>query len=398
MTCLGLGAGLIGIYGFFVPALSREFGVGVGTLNIGPVALLLVPGLVAPLVGSLADRVSIRRMILVGCTFAMLSLFLASRAESLALVAMGFLGFSLGLTLYGPVVVNGLMVKLYPGREGKALAAAAMGISVASALLPPLAGALIQALDWRTTLAVLSLGVLLVLWLVVLAGLPPTSGGVAAPSSGNGAWLYRQRAFWLVGITMALGFNVAIIMAVSFPPLFMQRGLGATEAGLMLSVSALAGLAGKGLVAAAADRLQPRARGLVLVLLLLQVGGLLLLLLGEGRGSLLLALCLWGLGGGAFIPIHAWLNARYFDAAIIGRVNGSQMPLFLPLGLVGPPLAGYAFDQSGHYQWVLIAMAALLVLAGSAVMALPRPRNVAAGPGSADGPAGGSPQSVGSSG
>ena len=39
MICLALGAGLIGIYGFFVKPLSEEFGVGVATLNIGPVAL-----------------------------------------------------------------------------------------------------------------------------------------------------------------------------------------------------------------------------------------------------------------------------------------------------------------------------------------------------------------------
>lgn len=378
MTCLGLGAGLIGIYGFFVPALSREFGVGVATLNVGPVALLLVPGLVAPFVGRLVDRISIRRMILVGCTFAMLSLFLASRAERLALVAMGFLGFTLGMTLYGPLVINGLMVKLYPGREGRALAVAAIGISIASALLPPLAGMLLQALDWRTTLALLSLGLLAVLWLVVLGAIPATSGKVSTPSPGSGPALYRQRAFWLVGTVMALGFNVALVMAVSFPPLFIHRGLSATEAGLMLSVSALAGLTGKGLVALAADHLQRRARELVLFLLCLQIAGLALLLTGESRWALVASLCVWGLGGGAFIPIHAWLNARYFDAATIGRVTGSQMPLFLPLGLIGPPLAGYAFDQAGHYQWVLVALGVLLALACIVVLALPAPRDGAA--------------------
>ena len=112
MACLGFGAGLIGIYGFFVEPLSREFGVGVATINIGPVAFLLVPGIVAPMVGRLVDRVAIRRLILFGVSVAMLSLCAVSRAPTLLLAALAFLAFAMGLTMYGPVVINGLMVKL----------------------------------------------------------------------------------------------------------------------------------------------------------------------------------------------------------------------------------------------------------------------------------------------
>ena len=85
-------------------------------------ALILVPGIIAPLVGKLADRVPMRTMLLTGATLAMLALFALGLAPTLGLVTLAFLGFSLGLTLYGPVVVNGLMVKSYPGREARALA------------------------------------------------------------------------------------------------------------------------------------------------------------------------------------------------------------------------------------------------------------------------------------
>ena len=41
MTCLGFGAGLISIYGFFVEPLSQEFGVGAAAINIGPVCVVI---------------------------------------------------------------------------------------------------------------------------------------------------------------------------------------------------------------------------------------------------------------------------------------------------------------------------------------------------------------------
>ena len=48
------------------------------------------------------------------------------------------------------------------------------------------------------------------------------------------------------------------------------------------------------------------------------------------------------------------------------------MPLFLPFGLVGAPLAGYAFDSMGHHNAVLLALALALVIAAGLALLLPR--------------------------
>ena len=39
------------------------------------------------------------------------------------------------------------------------------------------------------------------------------------------------------------------------------------------------------------------------------------------------------------------------------------MPLFLPFGLVGAPLAGYVFDRSGSYDLVLLGLVVVLLCA-----------------------------------
>jgi predicted MFS family arabinose efflux permease len=367
---------LLGVYGFFVEPLSREFGVGVATINIGPVALLLVPAFAAPVVGKLADRMSIRRIVLAGIFCAMLSLAFISVAPSLLLVAFGFLVFALGLTLYGPVVVNGMLVKTYPGREARALALAAMGISVASMLLPPLVGALMAQLGWRDTLFYLALGLLLVLWLLVMAGIPATTG--VAPDTDSGrleASIYRSPAFWLIGLSVAIALNVSLVLGICYPPHFVQTGYSLAQAGLFLSAGGLGGMVGKAGIAWLGDAGRAYARWVAAGLLLLECVGICLLLVAGDAPAVFTAVTLTGFAAGAFIPMHPYLNSRYFDAANIGQVNGAQAPFFLPFGLVGAPLAGYAFDRLGNYELVLQSLVGALLLAAALALALPASRS-----------------------
>ena len=372
MICLALGPGIIGIYGFFVEPLSHEFGVGVATLNIGPVALLLVPGIVAPRVGRLVDRVPIRSLMLAGASLAMLSLVAISQAPSLQLAGLGFLFFALGLTLYGPVVVNGLMVKLYRGREARALAIAAIGISVAGVCLPPIAGQLLAALEWRRALLLLASGLLAILWVVVLTGIPGGAGGTVAGTNSESIGFQRNRSFWLIGFCVAIGLNVAIVLAICYPPLFLSRGYSVAQAGWFLSVAGVAGLLGKSAIAWLGDTVRGHAPLLAAGVLIIQAVGLALLYFADTAVAVFCSMALLGFGGGAFIPMHPYLNSCYFDPAVIGRINGAQMPLFLPFGLVGAPLAGYAFDRMGHYQVVLLALGAALLLAALLSLMLQR--------------------------
>ena len=373
MCCLALGPGMMGIYGFFVEPLSKEFDVGVAMLNVGPVALLLVPAILGSWIGKMADQLPIRNILLIGVTLGMLSLMAITVAPALWLVALGFLSFSLGLTLYGPVVINGLMVKLYSGREARALAIVAIGISLASAILPPLVGTLLEHTSWRLALLSLAAGALVILWLAILTGIP--KGIVLTPPTDKATvakGFYSNKAFWLIGLCVALALNVAIVLAVCYPPLFASKGYTMGDAGWFLALGGVSGLVGKSCLAWLGDGVRHYVKWLAAAMLFLQSAGLGLLFIASDTSQMIPAMCLLGFSGGAFIPMHPYLNSRYFDAAIISQVNGAQMPLFLPFGLVGAPLAGYAFDQTGNYDAVLIALAATLCLAALLALGLPK--------------------------
>lgn len=375
MACLGFGVGLLGIYGFFVEPLSREFGVSTAAINIGPVALLLVPAFAAPLVGRLADSMSIRRIVLAGVFCAMFSLCFISLVPSLWLVSAGFLLFALGLTLYGPVVINGLLVKVYPGREARALAIAAMGISIASMLLPPLVGVLMSQFGWRLALLYLALGLLLALCLLVLVGIPAGTGVVTRGQETRlEAAIYRQPAFWLIGLCVAMGLNVSMLLGICYPPHFVNTGYTIADAGFFLAMGGAGGMVGKLCVAWLGDAGRAYARWIAAALLLVEAGGICLLLVAGSEAAVIPAVAMVGFAAGGFIPMHPYLNSRYFDAANIGRVNGAQAPLFLPFGLVGAPLAGYAYDRLGDYDLVLQCLVVVLVLAAGLALALPPSR------------------------
>jgi cyanate permease len=273
-------------------------------------------------------------------------------------------------------VVNGLLVKLYPGQEARALAIAAIGISVAVTIMPLLVGSLLAQFDWRQTLQILATGLLVVLWLVILAGIPGgvvhTASTVTGPAS---AALYRNPTFWLIGLCVAMVLNVSVVVGVSYPPHFASQGYTVADAGRFLAVSGMAGLVGKSCFAWLGDAARNYAKWIAAALLLLQIAGLGLLFVAEGASDVMRALCLVGFGIGAFVPMHPYLNSRYFDAGIISQVNGAQGPLFLPFGLVGAPLAGFVFDRTGSYDMVFIALVATLAVAALLIVRLPKATN-----------------------
>lgn len=373
MFCLALGAGLIGVYGFFTPHVAAEFEVGVAVVNVGAILLILVPGLVGPVVGKLVDSLPVRRILLVGTGLAMCGLILTSLAAELWIAGLCFILFSLGLSMYGPVAVNAMLVKRFPGREARALAIAALGISFATVLMPLLTSALLDRFVWRSALHGMAVGMLVLLWVVILLGVRP---GPVTQVGGNETEVvfkpWSNPAFWMIGGSVAMGLCAAIVMAICYPLHFMARGFSTQQAALFISLSGVAGMVGKTTVAVLADRYREHARWLATGFLAILAVGMVVLMEVQTAAAVIPVMLLLGFASGAFLPMHSYLNSCYFEVSIIGRVTGSQMPMFLPFGVAGPPLAGYVFDVTGDYYGVFIGLACLLVCAATVAAMLPR--------------------------
>ncbi len=373
LCCLGLGAGLIGIYGFFTPHVAKEFGVGVAVVNVGAILLVLVPGMAGPFVGKMVDRFPVRRILLAGSTIAMSGLILTSMAPAPWLAGVAFVFFALGLSMYGPVVINAMLVKRFPGREARALAIAALGISFATIFMPLITGGLLQHYDWREALAFLAGGILVLLLIIISIGVP--SEPAAKLSNANASNTYnpwKNPTFWLIGLCVAMGLCAAIVIAICYPPHFIARGFTTSQAAFFVSLSGGAGIVGKTSVALLADRYRHHAKWLAAGLLALLASGLLMLVQMDTATGILPVMLILGFASGAFLPMHAYLNSCYFEASIMGSITGSQMPMFLPFGIAGPVLAGFIYDTYGDYQMAFYGLSLLLISAAGLAALLPR--------------------------
>lgn len=403
LICLGLGMGIMSVFGFFIDPLAETFNVSRATITTAPVILILVPAFFGPFVGKIADRLPIRVVMLTGLCLSMTMLYMISRAPTLLHAALGFATFVIGMSMCGPIVINALLVKIYQQDSGRALAIGAMGSSLAGITLPKWVAYLLQDGTWREALASLSLGIFILLALVILFAIPRSSRPLQKPgsaaeavsettstdmpadalspepeihandSAGQPRAFLKNPSFWLIGLAVAMTLNAALVLGVCYPPHLLGLGFTLDQAATVVAMGGVGGIVGKLCVAGVIDRYRDQIKYVVAVVVLLKVVSIAGLMLISSFYPLLLVALVLGFSGGAFLPMHPILNSCYFNRDIVGQVNGAQMPLFLPFALFGAPMAGYAYDVSGHYYWVLAAISAALMIALLLFLRLAKP-------------------------
>jgi MFS family permease len=81
---------------------------------------------------------------------------------------------------------------------------------------------------------------------------------------------------------------------------------------------------------------------------------------------------LYGVGMGAVMPMTPVLRARYFGRKSFGTIAGWSRALTIPVGVVGPVLAGWIYDRTGSYEIAFVLFAITLAIS-VVVMAFVRP-------------------------
>lgn len=376
--------------GPFVRPLNAEFGWSRQEIFLAQTMMTIVIVLMSPVVGWIADRHGVRRMVI----------------ASQALFGLGFVAIGLGtqslasfyaLYLLLAVVGGGtvgigfarLLSQRFESQRGLALGIANAGTGLCGFLVPIYATWAIGEFGWRggyAALAALPLLVALPLSWLFLHDRPrtatPAAAAAAATASGGAtesgvrfAEAVRDRRFWYmaVGLFACSGMMTAFI--ASIVPLLQEAGLPDTRAAVAASAFGVAVVTGRIAVGWLIDR---HFAPLVGALLIIPAGlAVLALTLPAPPFTLAVAVVfLVGLAAGAEVDLMAYLTSRYFGLREYGRIFAAQYMAFALGPGVMVPLVGRARDLGGDYGTALAAISAGIILFGVLLLMLgPYPRH-----------------------
>jgi len=376
-------------FGAFFPVLEATFAARRADLSLAfSIAGFLYFALGA-VSGPIADRTGPRGVVAAGIVLIAAGMALTSLAGALwhVLVLYGVtVGVGIGL-VYVPSI--GAVQPWFARRRGLASGLAVAGIGAGTLVVPPLAAVLIDWIGWRAAYQVLAaLTAVVGLSAALLLDSRPDRRGFAADgvpldpalaATGRSAPLpgytlagaARTRPFRLLclaGLGTSFGIFVPFVHLV---PYARDRGIEDTVAALLIGAIGLGSIVGRFALGSAADRFGRRR---ALAASILAMAGLLVVWSASDGAAALFGFALaFGLFYGGFVALIPALITDHFGPRAINGIIG-VIYASVALGiLVGPPLAGLAYDLTRDYTIPILGSALVTALSGAAVLLLPRP-------------------------
>jgi MFS family permease len=364
--------GFAAAYSFaaFFTAFEAEFGASRADVALVFSAAAFLWFLCGAPGGVAADRFGARRVALVGVACLAAALWLASRAGSVTALYVTYsigLGIGVGFT-YVPAV--GAVQPWFVANRALASGIAIAGIGAGNIAGPLLAAWWIELFGWRGAYQALAAFVLV---LGLAAALFLKAKHVEKGRKGEGVALrdaLRTAPFWLLYASLMLSCVGLFVPMVHLAPYAQDAGYSEAQGVALVSLIGLGSLLGRFTIGAAADRL---GREPSLAAMYAGLGAMLLVWWAASAWWLLaLFAVVFGMCYGAYVAL---LPTIVMD--LYGRRSVSGIIGFLYTGaglgtLVGPWLAGAAYDALGAYDLPIAAGAALAFLAAACVLVMMR--------------------------
>jgi MFS family permease len=353
----------------FFKAFQAEFGAPRGDVALAfSVAAFIWFSCGAP-GGVLADRFGPRRVTAAGVACLSVALWLASRADSLLMLYATYsigLGIGIGL-VYVPSV--GAVQPWFERNRAAASGIAIAGIGAGNFVVPLLAAWWIELFGWRGAYLALAVFVAVLGGAAALAIRAPERHAQAAPLAGTPLREALKRTeFWWLYASLFLSCVGVFIPIVHLGPQAQDLGYSEAQGVALVSFVGLGSLAGRFTVGPFADRLGRRAS---LTLTYAGLGGMLVVWwLASSYWALAFFAIGFGVCYGGAVALLPTIVMDLFGARSVSGIIG-----FLYTGaglgtLLGPWLAGAAYDMFGAYSVPILTSAVLSFLAAGCVLAL----------------------------
>jgi MFS family permease len=370
-TLMFVGFGAAYSFAAFFSAFQSEFGASRAhvalVFSVAAFVWFLsgVPG------GMLADRFGPKRVTAAGVVCLVVALWLASRADSVyILYATYSIGIGIGVGLvYVPSV--GAVQPWFERNRAAASGIAIAGIGAGNFVVPLLAAWWIERYGWRGAYVALMVFVLVLGAGAVLAikERRVLKRGEVLPGKPLSAAL-KETEFWLLYLSVFLACVGVFVPMVHLGPYAQDLGYSEAQGVALVSFIGLGSLLGRFTIGPFADRLGRRAS------LIAMNAGLGLMLLVWWGATAYWALVVFAIGFGmCYGGCVALLPTIVMDLYGARAVSGIIGCLYTGAGLgtlLGPWLAGAAFDAFGAYEIPILTSSALSFLGAACVVIMVR--------------------------
>ena len=360
--------------------ITDESGWDEGSLAYAASIGTWTSGMIAPLIGRLADRFGPRWLMPFGLLVASVAFFVIAGSNA---VWQFYGGYVIGRAVSNPVLV-GLVprtaaVNFFRQRRNMALALVSIFRPTAGAVNIQIISLIARHQGWRAAyryLGVLSLLIILPVVLFVrrqpedIGLLPDGAHAEQAQETASisrsqsftpeFSWTAREavktRAFWVLLIITALGTLASAATGFSMVPYLVQdASLSTASAAGVLSFATFLAVANL-FWGYLADRITPRR---CLIVMMIGAGAMMIYLMTVNSVSqALLFAVVWGVFSGGLGSLENMVLAEYFGRESYGTILGG-FPLLQKVALgMGPALASTARSLAGDFYPLYIAMAA----------------------------------------
>jgi len=384
-------------YGFtaFIEPIADEFGWSYTKISLGASLRGLEGGLLAPIFGMLIDRWGPRRLIFTGSIILSLGLLLLSRTTSLLMYYTAFSVIAVGVSCCSMTSLMTTVANWFKRRIGLAIGIASCGFGF-SGLMIPIIVRLIDSYEWRTAMAILALGALvLIMPLSLLFRHKPEQYGYLPDGDDPGAaradkgdidqavsssieksigvrQALKSSVFWHIALAYACFHLSTGAVVTHVMPYLSSIGIARSTASMIamaIPLGSVAGRLGMGWIADRVDKKKVSMVGFAMMCL-----GLICFEFTATVGTWLLVpfLLLFCIGYGGNNTMRAALLRGMFGRENFGSIFGFLMGISVSGAVLGPPMAGWVFDNWGSYHNVWFVAAGFAIVAMVFIWTMPK--------------------------
>jgi MFS family permease len=374
--------------GLMMPFWKEDMGWSYKFVATASSIMLITMAVIAPVVGSIIDRLGSRMIYATGMTVIGVVFILCSfMTQPWQLIALFSVVGGAAFAAMAPSLVSTTVAQHFKGRIGLATSIATSGSTGGQFALMPLLAFLITLTSWRQSYLMLGIAVLITAVVVFLLigreTVPkrPAKGTAGASSVFTTIRvLARTPTFWLLGGGFFIcGFTTAGVIKVHLIPYAVSCGFPPVQSATAYGVLSLFSLIGMICYGWLSDRFH-RPMLLASCYFVRALTFVMLMYIAGNTPLLYVFAVLFGIFDYATFPIVASLVATHIGRHVMGITMGLIFALHSLGGALGSFMGGWLFEAYARYDWVWIVSVLLALFAGFLTVLIKENREPKAAP------------------